>query len=374
MDDVIYIYSSPAPRDPSHRVNLGVVEITDSEPEDLGNDDLLWTGPNQETTQAGASSHRHKNGVNKDGVKEGSPMDVDSPAVQAGPSSYSPPLDPFPDAPPIHFQSEVDPQETDQDPYSKHLSLVLEVIPDVLPQHALELIERLYPAYGDQVGEWVVQNLFENAPYPKVEDPVAGKRKGKRKASEMEDATDEPPLKVKIDFTTVDRPKPTGKNYRKLSLVSCHPSLTPVFPCAILTGDCAVQNQLYTHFPYIPVTHIRRVFASKNALYTPTHIKLTAEMQSDPLPFTLKTVKTNVSMGKGKQKEMRDEDFEKERAQLLHKDIQVTQDIPDPDEFLQNQAPGDVGTSATDLNAPFEDEGCVECGCCFSPAPFVRFF
>ena len=133
-------------------------------------------------------------------------------------------------------------------------------------------------------------------------------------------------------------------------------------------GRCAVQNQLYIDFPCIPVTHVRRTFTSHNGLYTPAHIKLTAEIKSDSRPFRLKTVPTNISVGKGKQKEIRDEDFEKERAQLSLNDIQATQEVPETDEFPPNQTSGD----GTELNAPLEDECCLECGCCFSPAPFVR--
>lgn len=218
MDDVIHVFSSPTPRDPSLRVDLGLVEITDSEPEDHpDSEDMLWTG---RKTQPNASSHLHK-----DRVKEYSPMDVDIPAPQAGPSSHPPAPDPFPDAPPVLVKPELDLQEADMDPYSKHLSLVLEFVPDVPPQHASQLIEKHYQAYGDQVGEWVVQILVDQPSYPKPEMGGEEKRKGKRKASEMEDVADDPPLRVKIDLASVNRPKPTGKNYKVLALVSC-PTLT----------------------------------------------------------------------------------------------------------------------------------------------------
>jgi hypothetical protein len=361
MNDVIHILSSPATRDPPPRVDLGVVEITDSEPE---GDDLLWTELMQETAQPDASSHRCK-----DCVTEHSTMNFEIPVSQAGPSSRSPAPDPFPDAPVIHIQPGVGPQEVDKDPYSKHLSLVLEFLPDVPPQHVLELIEKNYLTYRDQVGEWVIRSLFDDPSRPKIEDGVAGERKGKRKASEMEDVA-EPPPTIKIDYTSVDRPKPTGKNYREVSLVSCPSSRTLILP-ALLMGKYAVQNQLYTDFPRIPVTHVRRIFGSNNGLYTPAYMKLDIEMKTVPLPFRLKAVKTYISVRKGKQKEIRDEDFEKERVQL--KNAQVTQEAPETDESPRNQAPGDVGTSGAELNTPFEDECCLECGCCFSPAPFVCF-
>lgn len=218
MDDVISIFSSSPTRDPRPPIDFGVIVITDSEPEDLGNDDPFWAGQKKEIVKVDPL-HQYK-----DPVKEDSPMDIDIQDTVAGPSSRSPAPDTFSDTPVIHAQPEVVPQmnqKADVDPYSKHLALVIEVIPDVQPQHALELIEELYPAYGDQVGQWVVQNLFENPSYPKTEGDVSAKGGGKRKASEMEGAAEESPPRVKIDLATVDRPRPTGKNYRMLALVSC---------------------------------------------------------------------------------------------------------------------------------------------------------
>lgn len=222
MDDVISIFSSPAAiRDPPPRIDLGVIEITDSEPEELNNDDLFWTGLKKKDAILNVYPHR-----DTDNVKEDSPMDVDVdiPTTQAGPSTPPPVPDPFPEVPVIHIQPVVDPQTThepDADPYSRHLALILEVIPDVLPTHAMKLIEMLYPTYKDQVAERAVQDLFDNPSYPKAEKGVAGK--GKRKASELEDVLERPPSRVKIDFASVNRPKPTGRNYRKLVLVSCPP-------------------------------------------------------------------------------------------------------------------------------------------------------
>lgn len=157
-------------------------------------------------------------------------VDVDVPGILAGPSAPQPAPDPFPQVPVIHTKQEVEPQTTqgsNTDPYSQHLALVLEVIPDVLPKHAIELIEMCLPTYKDQVVERVLQDLFDNPSYPKAEKGVAGKWKAKRKASEMEDVLGRPPLRVKIDFASVNRLKPAGKNYKRLSLVSCAPADGP---------------------------------------------------------------------------------------------------------------------------------------------------
>lgn len=70
---------------------------------------------------------------------------------------------------------------------------------------------------------------------------------------------------------------------------------------------------------------------------------------------------------------MQDKDFEEEKAWLLLKDLPVTQRIPPAKGPLpQYQVPGGSATSVTDPNVPPEEEGGLECGCCFSPVPFVR--
>lgn len=220
MDNIITIFSSPARRPPP-ATDLGVIDITDSEPEDLDNIDPFWT---EQKKTVGIDAFPR---LYKDVAKGDSPMDsVEVPTSMAGPSTRSPVPDPFPDAPVFAGVDSQTTQEADIDPYSKHLALILEVIPDILPQRALELIEELYPVYGDQVGEWVVQKMLDDPPSPKVASDVVVTGKGKRKASEMEGAGEEPPSRIKVDFASVNRPGPTGKNYRTLTLVShlSHPS------------------------------------------------------------------------------------------------------------------------------------------------------
>jgi hypothetical protein len=231
-----------------------VIEITDSEPEDFGDDDLFWTELKKRNITRNTSPHR-----NRDYVKEDSPMDVDVdlPIAQAGPSTPSLTPDPFPQAPVIHIEPEVTlqtKQGPDTDSYSKYLALILEVIPDVLPEHAMGLIEKHHPTYKGQVAEKILQDLFDDPSYPKAEKGVAGKGKSKRKASELEDVLERPPSRVKIDFGSVDRPKPTGKDYRTLALVSC-PSVTgpPFAPYQANDWPCHLEPAL-CRLPVYPST------------------------------------------------------------------------------------------------------------------------
>ena len=44
-------------------------------------------------------------------------------------------------------------QESDTDLYSRHLALILEIIPEVEPEYVMEQIKMLYPVYADEVVE-----------------------------------------------------------------------------------------------------------------------------------------------------------------------------------------------------------------------------
>lgn len=113
-------------------------------------------------------------------------------------------------------------QEVNGDRYSGYLALILDVVPDVQLEHAMEQIKALYPTYDDRVTERIVRNLLDNPSYPKIKNDD----KGKRKTNEIFGGLS---LMARIDYASVDRPKPAGKNYKILALVSppCKP--TPIY-------------------------------------------------------------------------------------------------------------------------------------------------
>jgi TRIAD3 protein (E3 ubiquitin-protein ligase RNF216) len=90
------------------------------------------------------------------------------------------------------------------------LSRVLEVIPDVEPEHALSLLRPLFTAHRERAIELAMHNLFEN-PYPKV-----NKAKRKRADSDTESSASR---KVKIDYASKDRPFSGSPYYRALAMV-----------------------------------------------------------------------------------------------------------------------------------------------------------
>jgi hypothetical protein len=75
-------------------------------------------------------------------------------------------------------------------------------------------------------------------------------------------------------------------------------------------------------------------------------------------------------MGKGKEKEMEDKDLDEERAWVLFRDIPMVQEFLAASGSLKDPAPGGSGTAPAEVSASPEGGG-LECGCCFSPAPFV---
>lgn len=152
----------------------------------------------------------------------------------------------------------------DMDPTSTAVAQILEIVPNVEPNHLLELIETHLPTFSvfpanhdhDAGGEGAVEReatvdeqvqgvvehvlhlLFENPDYPKADLRAGVKGKGKRVGEpDNEDdlggkgkgkAKEIPPKKTKIDYTRIDRPFPGGQNYFDLALVcpSFHHSTT----------------------------------------------------------------------------------------------------------------------------------------------------
>ncbi|KAH8112643.1 hypothetical protein DFH11DRAFT_1511497 [Phellopilus nigrolimitatus] len=207
-------------------------------------------------------------------------------------------------------------------PIDEYLSQILEVVPDVQPEHVVALITQHLPAYGDQVVMTVLHLLFES-PYPKVQ-----RNKGKRK-QDADDAESRPPAKApKKDYGTRNRPYEGGAHYIEMSI-----------------------NQLMIDFPYIPLPHLRHTLVANNRLYAPTHLSLREQLKQIPRPFKVKSTASKVA-GKGKD---HDAEFERELAWLL--------------EMLQGGAPQSNAQTAD------EDEECedgIECGCCFSHYAFDK--
>ena len=131
------------------------------------------------------------------------------------------------------------PVEEGKDKVSTVVAQVLEIIPDVHPDHLLALVEQHLPTHQAQVLEHVLHILFEDASYPKVEK----KAKGKRKVEVEEDPA--PPKKAKIDYGSIERQFQRGRYYIDLSLVSL--SLLPLRSALIDRITCRTNSKLTFH-------------------------------------------------------------------------------------------------------------------------------
>ncbi|OCH88146.1 hypothetical protein OBBRIDRAFT_795550 [Obba rivulosa] len=214
-----------------------------------------------------------------------------------------------------------------QDPFDGYVASVLEIIPDVLPSHVRELVERQYPEYQANIVEAVLHLLFESPNYPKETRGAKGKRK--REVDDDEDVREA--ARAKIDYGSKDRRREGGPHYAKAAVL-----------------------QLCEDFPLIPVQHVRQVFSENNSLYAPAHLTLLAQSKEPRLPY-----KPKARPGaKGKGVAQHDAELEKEREWLRLK--------------LQEGA-GPSQPSASGSGVSSEDvEGGIECGCCFTEYPFEK--
>lgn len=132
---------------------------------------------------------------------------------------FFPAVDPDPDPEPI-------------DTLTFALAKVLEIVPDVQPDHITALVHSYLDGDGEPMSpnllvEQILHRLLENPEYPKVEK----KRKKRRSVEEPDvigdsgNGVERPRKKVKIDYRTTQRSKVPSVAYKNLALVSTSFSL-----------------------------------------------------------------------------------------------------------------------------------------------------
>jgi len=200
---------------------------------------------------------------------------------------------------------------------------VLEMVPDVALDHLEDLMgAALERGDSSQCVERVINALFEASSYPK-DEPTQG-RKRKRENSNDEEGPAIKVVHLETDYASKERAFRGGPNYIPLA-----------------------SSQLSTDFPFIPSAHIKTTFRNNGYLYAPTHLQLLAEQSSSKPPFKLKATRTKVS-GKSA---ANDEEFLAEREWL---ERHLEEAAKDPSALPPDQ----------------EEEGDIECGCCFTSYSF----
>ncbi|RDX42329.1 hypothetical protein OH76DRAFT_1363022 [Lentinus brumalis] len=207
-------------------------------------------------------------------------------------------------------------------PFDAYVAQVLEIIPDVRAAHVFSLIEQHYPTAKDKVVETVLHVLFENPDYPKAD------AKGKRKREEPQE---ERAVRPKIDYGNKDRVFDRGMWYTPLAL-----------------------EQLEAEFSDIPTAHIRQTFQEHNLLYAPTYLALLEQQRSNAPPY--RAMARPRHKGKGKRVQKHEDELEKEMQWIREKlDEEEAKRAAKVEEELR-----------------LEEEGGIECGCCFSEYPFDK--
>ncbi|PPR00601.1 hypothetical protein CVT24_005442 [Panaeolus cyanescens] len=133
------------------------------------------------------------------------------------------------------------------------IAQVLEIIPNVCPNHLSNLIDRNLPQFGAQTSELVIGMLFEDPNYPKAEKRgvkrvAGGEGQGGNGGAEGSNAN----KKQKVDFKSLDREVP-GVGYEALALAT-----------------------LKLYFAHIPHKYLSEQLKAHRSLYAPTYLSLLA--------------------------------------------------------------------------------------------------
>ncbi|KAK0443954.1 uncharacterized protein EV420DRAFT_1017265 [Desarmillaria tabescens] len=237
----------------------------------------------------------------------------------AGPSTGTSAVDLTDDEDPFLVRDGVSATAPAADP----LAQVLEIVPDVEPNYAQELIAKNLPTFGDKVVETVLHSLFEDTSYPKAEK----KRKAASGSGSSGSVAKKARGSAEVDYASTDRPFTGGPNYAELAI-----------------------DQLTLDFPNIPKPFLRKLLNVKGGFYAPTYLHIVREQKRGAkLDYIPKKMLTRPAKGKGRA--IVDPEFELEKAWLSRRDEKEK-------------------TAAIEEEVP-EGEG-IECGCCFSEYPFNK--
>ncbi|KAK0190321.1 hypothetical protein F5146DRAFT_1043758 [Armillaria mellea] len=205
------------------------------------------------------------------------------------------------------------------------LAQVLEIVPDVEPNYAQELIAKNLPTFGDNVVETVLHSLFEDASYPKAEK----KRKTTSGSGSGGSVAKKARVADEVDYASTDRPFAGGPDYAELAI-----------------------DQLTLDFPNMPKSFLRKILIAKGGFYAPTYLHIVREQKrGGKLDYIPKKILTRPTTRKGKGRAKADPEFEREKAWLSR------QDEKEKAVVSEEEIP--------------EGEG-IECGCCFSEYPFTK--
>jgi TRIAD3 protein (E3 ubiquitin-protein ligase RNF216) len=139
--------------------------------------------------------------------------------------------------------SKTRPDVTDSNVIDGYVAQVLEIVPDVHPDHVHALIIQHLPTYLEEVVQPVLHILFEDPTYPKID------RKGKRKRIEDEaGGIDRGKPKTKVDFGGKDRIGGGGPEYVDIAMVRSDSVLNVAqcMTCILVLGSTTCGLSLHS--------------------------------------------------------------------------------------------------------------------------------
>jgi E3 ubiquitin-protein ligase RNF216 len=235
--------------------------------------------------------------------------------------------------------------EVVQEPDERLVERVREVVPDVLPAHVFQLLAQHKAAFSDVLLDVVIHNLLEDQSYPR---DTKGKGKERAVEKKLADILDD---NMSVDYRHPNADRPVGPAYSVLSLVC----INVLLPRMLLT--CVEQKYLYANFPDVDKTYVLEALSLHEGHYTPAYLYL---LQHGLTPASV--VPASPKVGKRRRKV--------NRKSSLNEDDLVREHIWLVGE-LENRRSAPV---SEDPMPQSEEEGeGIECGCCFSSFPFVRF-
>ncbi len=203
---------------------------------------------------------------------------------------------------------------------------VLEIVPDVAMNHLMEIIDGHLEQPTSSPLAQILHALFEDPNYPKQSN-------GARKRNADQDdlgQTSNKARKIDINYLDIDRPHEGSSMYGELAL-----------------------NQLMSDFPLMPKPFIRKVLFEMRGFYAPTHFHLLEEQAKPSGRYKIKGTKSKVPA----KTKVVDPLFLSERDWVEQKLVE--------DAVRRDQEAAESIDEA--------ENGGIDCGCCFTTHPFVRF-
>lgn len=231
--------------------------------------------------------------------------------------------------PPVHAPSPTvaTPVSGDEQvPHEVLVERVREVVPDVLPAHVFDLLDRHKAAFTGNLLDAVIHHLLEDPSYPKDL-----KGKGKARTAKENPLGNPGDVNTGIDYAKFDANRSRGPVYRGLCL-----------------------PHLHSNFPGVDRNYLSVVLALHKACYAPTYLYLLRQGENPASAVPCSPQEGRVKRKLNSKAFFAEQEFMKEHTWLV--------------KYLESHDGTTVSGSLPKAEGDGRDE--IECGCCFANYPF----